>query len=113
MALLMFSTPHPPYALENANGGFQSRNGAETMTQVTTTHATITPTLGRALSPAQLHRLADHALCLALHHLRHCGSGGASLRAATAKANRALTLLKHASKTVTTAAPATATTAGA
>lgn len=63
------------------------------MTQVNTT---ITPTAGHAIDSIQLHALAENALSMALYHLRHPGSAAINLHAATAKANRALTLLKHA-----------------
>ena len=45
MALSMFSTPRPPVALEKAASGFQSHNGARTMTNTTATQAVNRPRL--------------------------------------------------------------------
>jgi hypothetical protein len=56
-----------------------------------------TPKTGNT-SNTQLHILAENALSMALYHLRHPASNGQNLHAATAKANRALTLLKWATE---------------
>ena len=59
-------------------------------TRVPTSAPTTTPT------PAQQAAI-ENALVMALHFIRQPGDHAANLWAATARAHRALTLLKHAS----------------
>ena len=91
MACSMFLTSRPPNARKNANGGFQSRHGAEAMTTVNTT---TTPKTGNT---STLHRqqAIESALSAALFHIRQPYTQE-SLWAATGRTNRAMTLLKHA-----------------
>lgn len=53
-----------------------------------------------ALNPSPVERQAaiENALTMALYFIRQPGTSAANLWAATARANRALTLLKQASK---------------
>ena len=88
MAIPMFSTSRPPVALENAACGLQSRIGAETMTTVNT------PTTSRPDTNARQQAI-ESALESALHFIR-TDHPGYSLCLATARARRALSLLKQA-----------------
>ena len=87
MAESMFLTSRPPYARKNANGGFQSHNGAGTMTTVNT------PTTPKAGNPSSLARqqAIEDALSLALYHVRN-----GDIHAATGRAIRAASMLKQA-----------------
>lgn len=61
------------------------------------THATQTP------DPVARQAAIENALSMALHFVRLPGESAANLWAATARANRALTLLKQASEELTSA----------
>ena len=106
-----FLTPHPPYALKNANGGFVTPEGAETMP---TGNITTTPTMGNSpastkfgltLSAAKRpshsrDRLAtqqaiENHLSAALFHVRHA-DGSEGFHVAVGRAIRAASLLKQA-----------------
>jgi hypothetical protein len=87
----MFSTPHPPYVLENADGGFQSRPGAETMAQANTTS---TPKTGNT-TPIARQQAIENALSTALYFIRKANHPG-DLQAATLRAIRAASMLKQA-----------------
>jgi hypothetical protein len=87
MALSMFSTSRPPVALEKAASGFQSHNGAETMTKVNTPTTSTTDKIAR-------QQAIENALSAALYFIRLPGTPSA-LHAATGRANRALSLLKQ------------------
>ncbi len=52
----------------------------------------------RSTSPIERQQAIENALSMALHFVRQPGDSAANLWAATARANRALTLLKHASE---------------
>ena len=84
MAIPMFLTSRPPDARKNANGGFQSRIGAEAMTKVNTT----TPATG---NPSIRQQAIEDALSLALFHVRN-----GDTHAAVGRAIRAAAMLKHA-----------------
>ena len=102
MAESMFSTPHPPYVLENANGGFQSHSGAETMTKVNTP---TTPKTGNP-TPIARQQAIENPLSTALYFIRKANHPG-DLQAATLRATRAASMLKQAcaeSATVTVGA---------
>ena len=85
MAESMFLTSRPPDARKNANGGFQSHSGAETMTTVNTT---TTPKTG---NPSPRQQAIEDALSLALFHVRN-----GDTHAAVGRAIRAAAMLKHA-----------------
>lgn len=87
MAESMFLTSRPPYARKNANGGFQSHSGAETMATVNTI---ITPKTGNP-SPLARQQAIEDALSLALHLVRN-----GDIHAATGRAIRAASMLKQA-----------------
>jgi hypothetical protein len=91
MAEPMFSTPHPPYALENAAGVSQSRSGAETMTKVNTP---TTPKTGNT-SPIARQQAIENALSTALYFIRKANHPG-DLQHATMRAIRATAMLKQA-----------------
>jgi hypothetical protein len=91
MAIPMFSTPHPPNALENANGVSQSRIGAETMTKVDTP---TTPKTGIS-TPIARQQAIENALSTALYFIRKANHPG-DLQAATLRAIRAASMLKQA-----------------
>jgi len=82
--------PAPPYGLASQKAGFQSQQGAETMTTVTTT----TPTMG-ITSPIARQQAIENALSLALWHIRQ-DVAPKHIHAATVKAVRAAAMLKHA-----------------
>ena len=90
MALSMFETSRPPVARSNAASGYQSHNGAETMTTVNTI---ITPTTGNT-SPLVRQQAIENALSTALWLIRHPNE--ATLHAATGFATRAASMLKQA-----------------
>jgi hypothetical protein len=87
MAESMFLTSRPPDARKNANGGFQSHSGAETMTTVNTT---TTPKTGNP-SPISRQQAIEHALSMALFHVRN-----GDTHAAVGRAIRAASMLKQA-----------------
>lgn len=87
MACSMFLTSRPPDARKNANGGFQSRHGARTMTKVNTT---TTPKTGNP-SPFDRQQAIENALSMALYHARH-----GDIHNATGRAIRAASMLKQA-----------------
>ena len=92
MAISMYSTSrHPFRRLNNGVSGLQSQIGARTMTKVNT------PTKPATGSPSPLARqqAIENALSMALFHIRH-GDARHGLYAATAKATRAVSMLKHA-----------------
>ena len=92
MALSMCSNPAPPViGLNTVASGFQSHNGARTMTKVNT-HPT--PVKGITSSLARQQAI-ENALSMALFHIRQ-GDTQQGIRAATAKAIRAASLLKQA-----------------
>lgn len=99
MALSMFLTSRPPYARKNANGGFQSHNGAEAMTTVSSTTTPKAAPLGATpappLSSIARQQAIENALSMALHYLRHADTPQ-GIHAATAKAIRAASMLKQA-----------------
>lgn len=97
MAESMFLTSRPPDARRNADGGFQSHSGAETMTTVNTT---TTPKTG---NPSPRQQAIEDALSLALFHVRN-----GDTHAAAGRAIRAASMLKQAC-----AESATALTVGA
>lgn len=88
MAIPMFSTSRPPVALEKAASGFQSRIGAETMTNVNRTPTTRASTITR-------QQAIENALSTALYFIRQPHSE-TTLQAATGRAIRAATMLKQA-----------------
>ena len=92
MAIPMFLTSRPPDARKNANGGFQSHSGGEAMTTVNTTP---TPKKGTTF-PLTRQQAIKNALSMALYFVRQPAHSPAMLQAATARANRALSLLKQA-----------------
>ena len=98
MADSMFSTSRPPVALEKAASGFESQSGAKTMTNVISlardSVAESVHTSAQNLDPISHQAAIENALSMALHHVR--GDAPEGLRNATAKANRALSLLKQA-----------------
>jgi len=91
MAESMFLTSRPPDARKNANGGFQSHSGAETMTTVNTT---TTPKTGNT-SPLIRQQAIENALSTALYFIR-LPSTESGLKAATGRAIRAASMLKQA-----------------
>lgn len=96
-----FSTPCPPNALENADGGFKSQLGAKTMqTQTTPTAATTghAPTVIYSNS-VDRHAAIENSLSTALHLVRH-GKTIADIQRAMSRAMRATTLLKQTCDTV-------------
>lgn len=62
----------------------------------------------RSTSPIERQQAIENALSMALHFVRQPGDSAANLWAATARTNRALTLLKQASEGVGLASPAKA-----
>ena len=91
MAESMFLTSRPPDARKNADGGFQSHSGAETMTTV---NPISTPKTGNP--PPLARQLAiENALTTALYFIR-LPSTESGLRAATGRAIRAASMLKQA-----------------
>ena len=91
MAESMFLTSRPPDARKNADGGFQSHSGAETMTTV---NPISTPKTGN--HPPLARQLAiENALTTALYFIR-LPSTESGLRAATGRAIRAASMLKQA-----------------
>ncbi|NDP61071.1 hypothetical protein [Polaromonas sp.] len=88
MAESMLLTSRPPYALNNANGGFLSHSGAEAMTSVNTPTTSTLDTIAR-------QQAIENALTTALYFIRLPGTPSA-LHAATGRANRALSMLKQA-----------------
>lgn len=52
----------------------------------------------RCTNPIERQQAIENALSMALHFVRQPGDAAANLWAATARTNRALTLLKHASE---------------
>ena len=91
MTLFMFSTSRPPVALEKAASGFQSHNGARTMTTVNTT---TTPKTGTTATLARQQAI-ENALTTALYFIR-LPATDSGLRAATGRAIRAASMLKQA-----------------
>ena len=91
MAESMFLTSRPPDARRNADGGFQSHSGAETMTTVNTT---TTPKTGTTATLARQQAI-ENALTTALYFIR-LPSTDSGLRAATGRAIRAASMLKQA-----------------
>ena len=110
MADSMFSTSRPSLALEKARGGFQSQSGVETMTNVIplASRCAAIPVQSLAQVPPfepatdtthEPHSVArqqaiENALSTALYYVRLPYSATA-LKAATGRANRALSLLKN------------------
>jgi hypothetical protein len=104
MADSMFSTSRPPVALEKAASGLQSQSGAETMPdnvislgRARAAKTAQTPALLNPLpciDEVQRQAAIENALSVALFHMR--GNSVGRFQAATAKANRALSLLKQA-----------------
>ena len=75
---------------------------------MTTVNTPATPKLGTVAPFAIARREAiDTALSLALHHIRRHQASPSDLQTATARARRALTLLKHASASAAPASPST------
>ena len=96
----VFSTPTSIPCARKAHGMvFQSRYGAETMTKVNSTTTPTAATLGNtpAISTSTIARqqAIENALSAALYFIR-LPSTESGLKAATGRAHRALTLLKHA-----------------
>ena len=91
MAESMFLTSRPPDARKNADGGFQSHSGAETMTTVNTI---ATPKTGNT-SPLARQQAIENALSMALFHVRH-GDSQQGIQLATGRAVRAASMLKQA-----------------
>ena len=77
--------------LKSALIGFQSHNGARTMTKVNTP---TTPLTGNT-SPLARHQAIENALSMALFHIRK-GDTRHDIHSAMAKASRAASLLKQA-----------------
>lgn len=88
MAVSMFLTSRPPVARKNAASGFQSRTGAEAMTNVNTPSTSNPDNIAR-------QQAIENALSAALYFIRLPGTPSA-LHAATGRANRAASLLKNA-----------------
>lgn len=59
----------------------------------------------RSASPIERQQAIENALSMALHFVRQPGNSAANLWAATARTNRALTLLKQASEGMGLASP--------
>jgi hypothetical protein len=103
MAIPMFSTSRPPVALEKAASGFQSRIGAETMTNVISLasrkagRVTATPaiTAPPVLGSIERQQAIENALSLALYYIRE-NESPRNIHAATMKAVRAASMLKQA-----------------
>ena len=92
MALSMCSNPAPPaIGLNTVASGFQSHNGARTMT---TANTPTTPATGNTSLLAR-HQAIENALSMALFHIRK-GDTQQDIHAATSKAIRAASLLKQA-----------------
>ena len=91
MTNFMLLTSRPPVARSKATSGFQSQLGARTMTKVNTP---TTPANGNTSTLARQQAI-ENALSMALFHIRH-GDTQQGIRAATAKAIRAASLLKQA-----------------
>ena len=93
------------YGLNTVSSGFQSHQGAETMTTVNTTTTPKAATLGNtpALSPSSIARqqAIENALAMALYYVR-LPSTESGLRAATGRAIRAASMLKQACAESTT-----------
>ncbi len=103
VASYTFSTPCPPYALENADGGFKSHEGAKTMqTQTTPIAATTatrhTPTVIYS-NTVDRHAAIENSLSTALHLVQN-GKTIADIQRAMSRAMRAATLLKQTCDTV-------------
>ena len=64
------------------------------------------PDLERTPGPVERQAAIENALTMALYFIRQPGTSAANLWAATARANRALTLLKQASQGNALASPA-------
>jgi hypothetical protein len=62
----------------------------------------------RNCNPVERQQAIENALSMALHFVRQPGESAANLWAATARTNRALTLLKQASEGKAPASPANA-----
>ena len=91
MALSMCSNPAPPViGLNTVASGFQSHNGAETMTNV-----------NRTITQLERQQAIENALTTALYYIRQPHSTKA-LQAATGRAIRAASMLKHACSRSTT-----------
>lgn len=106
-----FQHPAHPRSVKTARVAFESRSGAETMTQVITLARTAAPIItlaSRRAAPVPsaldttapdviaLHIAAENALSMALSMLRNPAGTAADLERATARAIRAATLLKRA-----------------
>jgi hypothetical protein len=107
----VFRTSRPIPARRNAVIGLQSQLGAETMTKVIhLAHAraitSTTPNTGTDAAIAR-HFAIVNALRAALVTVGKPDATPHDLRTATARANRALTLLKHACAELTSATPTT------
>ena len=88
MAISMFETSRPPTAHSNAVSGFQSHIGADTMTKVPSPSTS-------PVDNITSQQAIENALSMALYFMRLPRTPSA-IRAATGRANRALTLLKTA-----------------
>lgn len=96
VAVFTLRTPCPPYARRNADGGFQSHTGAETMQTQTTPKAAITgktPTVIYS-NTIERHTQIENSLSTALHLVRH-GKTIADIQRAMSRAMRATSLLKQ------------------
>lgn len=88
---------------------------ANTLASLARTRATLTPTTGttpRTPLPASDRAISRqfaicNALRMALHHVQRPDASPQDLSTATARANRALTLLKHACADLASATPTT------
>lgn len=69
---------------------------------------TAAPTWNTAIDPSARQAAIENALSMALYFVRQPGDVAANRWAATARANRALTLLKQASEGMAPASPANA-----
>ena len=93
-----FETPCPPDAHSNADGGFKSQLGAETMQTANpktapTNHGGNTPTVIYSNS-VDRHAAIENSLSTALHLVRN-GKTIADIQRAMSRAMRATTLLKQ------------------
>ena len=96
-----FSHPAHPVCLKSGSSGFQSQQGAETMTTFNTTPTPTTGNTSPISNAISRQQAIENALSMALYYVRR-SAGQQGIQAATGRAVRAASMLKQACTEPTT-----------